>query len=185
MATFRVLAGKHTQPDWNAPEPVPDPRTGIAPKRPSNTYKRGEVFESPFDEVARLGHEKVEYLGGPYEPAPGSPRREYAHPGGQVLQGVQATTQGPDGQAFTGPEGAVAAQAADPAVEAGRQAQARQNAAAFKAQAGPAKATRVIPTVAQLEAMPVEDLRAYAADEGVAVAATANKGDLIKAIRAK
>lgn len=185
MATYRVKAGSITQADYNLPEPQPDPKTGVVVKRPSKTYRRGEVFESPWDEVARCGHEQVEYLGGSFEPVPNPTRREYAFPGGQVLQGSQVTTAGADGSPVTGAEGAMLAQSQDPAAQAGREAAARQNANAFKTATQPkAPAARPVPTVAQLEAMGADDLRAYAKDEGLDVKDTANKGELIKAIRA-
>lgn len=61
---FQLLAGGHVEPDWTAP--LPEPTEGVPhPKRPSKTFKVGDVIPSPNDLAKKHGGDKYREVSGP------------------------------------------------------------------------------------------------------------------------
>lgn len=117
MGRYRLLESLHVEPDWKAEHPRDEDGNLVKPwRRPSVQYTRGQVVVSPTDLVSKFGANKFQYLGsaesadGPFtQTTPGDPvpdiaaNNPQAAPGGQVSQGFQVTTTGPDGKPISGP----------------------------------------------------------------------------------
>lgn len=100
LMRFKLVAGKHTGPDYSAPDPEP------GKKRPSRTYRTGETVVDYADLERLHGSEKFKKLGGDgkrYE-QPQLNARGAHFPGGQVSTGHQASTSLSDGTTISGPE---------------------------------------------------------------------------------
>lgn len=105
LMKFRLLAGMHQGPDYTQePAELTDAKGNKTYRWPSRIYQQGEVVEDKVDLVQKLGAAKFQLLSGPAEALPGSPlQASSVAPGGQVSQGFQQTTTGPDGSPLSGP----------------------------------------------------------------------------------
>lgn len=203
LMEFKLLAGVHVQDDLTQePQEVRNPTTGeVKQKYPERTYKVGETIVSETDLAAKHGSTKFMKLGsGKRRTGPGNPGNNpvgpsVGAPGGQVIQGFQETTSGPDGTMVSGPERedvapmttAKAHETHNTKADADEWRENEENVKSSKSDKAD-KSEDVEQTLEDkygpLEECSVTDLQAIASEEGVDVKGLRKKEDLVKAIKA-
>jgi hypothetical protein len=199
---FKLLAGRHIGPapgytrrddgTWDGPA-----GKGLT-ARPDVVYGAGEAggifVEDERDLVKEFGAAKFAYAGPPPDPAEkgelapadlGKPTAVF--PAGQVSEGHQVTTTGPQGESLSG----AMTQASAPRTAEEKKAAAKESddirvvETAFgkqftgrreEAPAGKAEAP-------DFDAMSVEDLRAHARDNDINLHGATTKADIVKAVK--
>lgn len=227
MATFRVATGIHIQADheWEPSEQEKkrSEDSGVPIKAPSRTYRAGEVFESDVDMVAKHGPKFAlvsqdsrkgrkgakaspdVHPSAVMKPAPGGG----VFPAGQVSEGFQQTTSGPDGKPVTGlasdevleeiaEQGRITADDKQKKTEAKAsergQGTTERQPMKFGPKTGPVKTppkanTKTEETDSEedegddLDSMTVSDLRDYAHKKGIELKGVIRKDEIVEAIR--
>lgn len=177
MGLYKLLVGVHHGPDYTK-EPVKftDAVGNVVERYPPRTYRAGETVESDTDLVAFGGPGKFSYVGEggrrkvsksakPGDVTPEAALRPVAvAPGGQVAEGFQQTTTGPDGRPVSGPAGPEAWERGLVGPQAGERGGAADEGD-------------------DLHAMTVKDLHSLAEAEEIDLQGATRKEDIIRAVR--
>lgn len=158
MARFKLLVGQHIQADPDS-EALTAEQVKAGMRRPSRTYKEGEIVESDIDLAKKHGRTKFELVSGSPKKSKISAGSSVA-PGGQVSTGFQATEGGVTGVASESTED-----------EDGEEEIVK-------------KASPLDETVDGLQEMTVAQLKDVAENDGISLQGVHSKGDIIEAIRA-
>lgn len=181
MALYKLLVGLHVGADYSGkPTKARDADGNEAERYPSRAYKPGEVVDSDVDLEARFGPEKFKRVGEGTrrrasastkkgDPAPDVLMRSPAvAPGGQVAEGFQETTTGPDGKPVSG---------------AARPETVEKILGRARAEDAPGVGEDAAEEDDGLESHSVKDLREMAEADEVDLAGAHRKDDIVAAIR--
>lgn len=159
MARFKLLIGQHIGADPDS-EALTAEQIKAGVRRPSRTYKEGDIVESDIDLAKRHGFSKFELVSGIPKKSKASAGSSVA-PGGQVSTGFQAT------------EGGVTGVASEPVEDEGSSKDSDDDDATPPDEAADG-----------LQEMTVAQLKDVAEEDGISLQGVHSKGDIIEAIRA-
>lgn len=160
MARFKLLIGQHIGADPDS-EALTAEQIKAGVRRPSRTYKEGDIVESDIDLAKRHGFSKFELVSGIPKKSKASAGSSVA-PGGQVSTGFQATEGGVTGVASEPPE---------------EDEEDGDEEIAKKSSSSPDE------TADGLQEMTVAQLKDVAEEDGISLHGIHSKGDIIEAIR--